>query len=122
MPNFEKAEDNKEFERAYQESMKSITVEIANSIQNRKTNSSDLLKEIDFFKDFFGKIQNINQIYNLGEVFEEIFEQKAEEYIMGVKIYILNLINNMDMQIMQFSGSIENTYKGVNIWLNEYKK
>ena len=122
LPNFEKAEDNKEFERAYQESMKSITVEIANSVQNRKTNSSDLLKEIDFFKDFFGEIQNINQIYNLGEVFEEIFEQKAEEYIMEVKKYILNLINNMDMQIMQFSGSIENTYKGVNIWLNEYKK
>ena len=55
LPNFEKAEDNKEFERAYQESMKSITVEIANSVQNRKTNSSDLLKEIDFFKDFLVK-------------------------------------------------------------------
>jgi len=122
LPNFDRASDNKEYELAYKESMKNLTIEIGKSVQNKITNSSDLKRKIDFFISFFGKINNITQINNLGEVFEEIFEQKAEEYFKEINNIFCNLINNMDAQIIQYKGSLENIHNFINSFINKNKK
>ena len=122
LPNFDRASDNKEYELAYKECMKNLTIEIGKSVQNKITNSNDLIGKINFFIRFFGKINNITQINNLGEVFEEIFEQKAEEYFKEINNVFCNLINNMDAQIIQYKGSLENIHNFINSFINKNKK
>ena len=122
LPNFDRASDNKEYELAYKECMKNLVIEIGKSVQNKITNSNDLITKINFFISFFGQINNITQLNNLGEVFEEIFEQKAEEYFKEIKNVICNLINNLDAQIIQYKGSLQDIQSFINSFINKNKK
>jgi len=122
LPNFDRASDNKEYELAYKECMKNLVIEIGKSVQNKITYSNDLITKINFFLSFFGQINNITQLNNLGEVFEEIFEQKAEEYFKEIKNVICNLINNLDAQIIQYKGSLQDIQSFINSFINKNKK
>ena len=122
LPNFDRASDNKEYELAYKECMKNLVIEIGKSVQNKITYSNDLITKINFFISFFGQINNITQLNNLGEVFEEIFEQKAEEYFKEIKNVICNLINNLDAQIIQYKGSLQDIQSFINSFINKNKK
>ena len=42
--------------------MKNLAIEIGKSVQNKINNKSDLIKRINFFINFFGKINNITQL------------------------------------------------------------
>ena len=122
LPNFDRASDNKEYELAYKECMKNLVIEIGKSVQNKITNSNDLITKINFFISFFGQINNITQLNNLGEVFEEIFEQKAVEYFKEINNAICNLINNLDAQIIQYKGSLQDIQSFINSFINKNNK
>jgi hypothetical protein len=102
--------------------MKNLAIEIGKSVQNKIINPNDLIKKINFFSSFFGQINNITQLNNLGEVFEKIFEQKAEEYFKEINNAICNLINNLDAQIIQYKGNIEGIQSFINSFINKNKK
>ena len=122
MPNFDRASDNKEYELAYKECMKNLAIEIGKSVQNKIINSNDLITKINFFISFFGQINNITQLNNLGDVFEEIFDHKAEEYFKEINKAICNLINNLDPQIIQYKGSLGGIQNFINSFINKSKK
>jgi len=122
LPDFDKAKDNKEFGLAYKECMKNLAIEIGKSVQNKINNKSDLIKRINFFINFFGKINNITQLNNLGEIFEKTFEEKAEEYFEEINNNICNLINNMNDEIFQCKKRLENIYSFINNFINNNKK
>ena len=122
LPDFDKAKDNKEYGLAYKENMKSLVREIGKSVQNKINNKNELIKKINFFINFFGKINNITQLNNIGEVFEKIFEQKAEEYFEEINNNICHLINNMNDEIFQCKTRLENVYSFINSFINNNKK
>ena len=122
LPNFDRASDNKEYELAYKECMKNLVIEIGKSVQNKITNSNDLIKKINIFIKFFGQINNITQLNNLGEVFEEIFEQIAEENFKEINNDLCILINNLDAQIIQYKGSLQDMQSFINSFINKNKK
>lgn len=120
-PDFERASDNKEFELAYKECMQNLVMEIGKCVQNKINNKSDLIKKINFFINFFVKINNITQLNNLGEVFEKTFIKKAGEYFEEININICNLINNMNEEIIKCK-KLENVYNYINNYINKSKK
>ena len=101
LPKFDLARQRIEYEKAYKESMKSLAKSIAETIKNRNSNSSNLIQEIDFFKGIFSEITSLNQLNNLREAFQKIFERKAEKYLEEIENIINVSINNMDDQIFQ---------------------
>ena len=122
LPDFDRASDNKEYELSYKECMKNLAKEIGKSVQNNMNNKSDLIKKIYFFINFFGKINNITQLNNLGEIFEKTFEQKAGEYFEEINNNICNLINNMNDEIFLCEKRLENVYSFINNIINNNKK
>ena len=122
LPDFDRASDNKEYGLAYKECMKNLAIEIGKSVQNNINNKSDLIKKINFFINFFGKINNITQLNNLGEIFEKTFEQKAGEYFEEINNNICNLINNMNDEIFLCEKRLENVYSFINNIINNNKK
>ena len=122
LPDFDRASDNKEYGLAYKECMKNLAIKIGKSVQNNINNKSDLIKKINFFINFFGKINNITQLNNLGEVFEKTFEQKAGEYFGEINNNICNLINNMNDEIFLCEKRLENVYSFINNIINNNKK
>jgi len=121
LPDFDRSSDNKEYELAYKVSMKNLAIKIGESVQN-KNDKNDLIKKINFFINFFGKINNITQINNLGEIFEKTFEEKAVEYFEEINNNICNSINNMDDKIFQCKRRLENIYSFINNFIKENKK
>ena len=122
LPDFDKAKDNMEYELAYKECIKNLAIKIGKSVQNKINNKNDLIKKINFFITFFGKINNITQLNNLGEVFEKTFEQKAGEYFEEINNNICNLINNMNDEIFLCEKRLENVYSFINNIINNNKK
>ena len=116
LPSFERAEDNFEFEKAYKETMKNLVEKIAMNIKN---SNNDL---IDFFKDCFCKIKISNQLNNLGEALEILFEEKVRKYLGEIENKANESINNMDSQIILLNGSFENTYNYINNLIYQYKR
>jgi len=121
LPDIDRASDKKEYELAYKECMKNLAIKIGKSVQNR-VDKNDLIKKINFFLYFFGRINNITQLNNIGEVFEKTFEQKAGEYFEEINNAICNSINNMDDKIFQCKRRLENVYNYINSFINESKK
>ena len=121
LPDIDRASDKKEYELAYKECMKNLAIKIGKSAQN-KIDKNDLIKKINFFLNFFGRINNITQLNNIGEAFEKTFERKAGEYFEEINNAICNSINNLDDKIFQYTRRLENIYNYINCFINEKKK
>ena len=111
LPNFTLAKHNIEYEKAYKESMKNLTKAIAETIQIKNSNSNSLITDINFFKGIFSEITNLNQLDNLREACQKLFEREAEKYLGKIENIINTSINNMNIQIFQFCGNVDMTYK-----------
>ena len=122
LPKFDLARQKIEYEKAYKESMKSLAKSIAETIKNRNSNSSNLIQEIDFFKGIFSEITSLNQLNNLREAFQKIFERKAEKYLEEIENIINVSINNMDDQIFQLCINVDNTYNYINCLISMHKR
>ena len=110
LPNFISARSDPENEKAYKQSMKNITEVMANTILIKNSNSNNLINEINSFKEIFSKITSLNQLNNLREACQKIFEKKAEEYLRKIENIINTSINNMDNKIFRYCENVDRTY------------
>ena len=110
LPNFISARNDLENEKAYKQSMKNITEVMANTILIKNSNSNNLINDINILKEIFSKITSLNQLNNLREACQKIFEKKAEEYLGEIENIINTSINNMDNQIFRYCENVDRTY------------
>ena len=110
LPNFISARSDLENEKAYKQSMKNLTEVIANTILIKNSNSDDLIEDIKLFKGIFSEITSLNQLSNLREACQKIFEKKAEEYLRKIENLINTSINNMNNQIFRHCENVDRTY------------
>ena len=110
LPNFISARNDLENEKAYKQSMKNITEVMANTILIKNSNSNNLINDINILKEIFRKITSLNQLNNLREACQKIFEKKAEEYLGEIENIINTSINNMDNQIFRYCENVDRTY------------
>lgn len=110
LPQFISAKLDIEYEKAYKENMKSIAKAIAETIQFKNSNSKNLIDEINVFKSIFSEITSLNQLDNLREACQKLFEKEAEKRLGKIENLINTSINNMDNQIFQICGNVDGTY------------
>ena len=110
LPQFISAKLDTEYEKAYKENMKSIAKAIAETIQFKNSNSKNLIDEINVFKSIFSEITSLNQLDNLREACQKLFEKEAEKRLGKIENLINASINNMDNQIFQICGNVDGTY------------
>ena len=123
MPKFDLARQIKEFWKAYKESMKSLTNAIADTIQQRNSNSNNLIDEIFFFKGIFSsKNINLHNLNNLRDAFQKIFERKAENILKEIENIINISINNMDIQIFELCENVDKTNNYINSLISMDKR